>query len=470
MNKNFVSYEDMTTILTQLKSSLGSSSSGGAIVLSDTSAAIYIGESTVIYAVTNISGNMTVTSSNTSIATASVLSTGEGGTAVQIDGVTEGNANITFSVGGVSTVYSIKINDFIWGVEWDGSPSSVWTRTDSAVGFEDPNPYYSGMTTTPSSPFDNIMPWSGIRIVEDASAGTLVEIPKFWYKWTRTGDAMKLQISNEAKTGFYVSPAHADRGDGVGERDYVYVGRYHCNSSYKSVTGTSPITGITRATARTNIHNLGSTVWQWDYAMYWTICMLYLVEYANWNSQTMIGSGCGNNSAKENVGASDTVGYHTGTAQLYKTTYGVGTQYRYIEDLWGNVFNFIDGIRFVDTSIYAIKNPSYFSDTSNGSYVGSRTYAYGNLKSFGNTPTASGLEYALYPSVRVTDSTYSTYMCDIGGDEDVGTNVLPIVGYGYSQSAGAGLFTIYGNNTPSTTGANRGTRLMALPPSRLSST
>ena len=55
---------------------------------------------------------------------------------------------------------------------------------------------------------------------------------------------MKLQISDSEQTGFLVSPAHADRGDGSGERDYVYVGRYHCGSpNFKSVSGTTPTPG-----------------------------------------------------------------------------------------------------------------------------------------------------------------------------------------------------------------------------------
>ena len=163
----------------------------------------------------------------------------------------------------------------IYGAEWDGSSSPAWTRTDDSADFADPSPAVSNGNG--SSPFDDCMPWSGMKRVEDSEAGTLVEIPKFWYKWTRTGSAMKLQIADSEVDGFFVSPAHADRGDGTGERDVVYVGAYHCDSNYKSTTGMIPKVSMTRANFRTNIHNLGNNVWQWDYAMYWTIMMLYLV-------------------------------------------------------------------------------------------------------------------------------------------------------------------------------------------------
>ena len=72
----------------------------------------------------------------------------------------------------------------IYGAEWAGTSDPSWTRTDDAVGFSAPNPYYSGMSTTPSSPFDNIMPWSGMRRVTDANAAYIVEERIMALSWT----------------------------------------------------------------------------------------------------------------------------------------------------------------------------------------------------------------------------------------------------------------------------------------------
>ena len=275
----------------------------------------------------------------------------------------------------------------IFGVYWDGSQSSSMLRTDDAALFAEPVPYVSGASSY-SSPFDDVLPWSGMEIVDDSEAGKLVKIPKFWYKWTRddlvTGD-MKLQIADYAASGFYVSPAHADRGDGSGERDYVYVGRYHCSTSdYKSTSGVKPKAGITRAIARSAIANLGTKVWQWDYAMLWTIRMLYLVEYADWNSQAKIGYGCGNNSSTANTGSTDSMPYHTGTMESSRSAYGVGSQYRYIEGLWGNILDWCDGIYFSSSIVYGIKNPANFSDSSGGTNIGTRATASNCIKTWTN--------------------------------------------------------------------------------------
>lgn len=362
-----------------------------------------------------------------------------------------------------------KKDDAIYGAEWAGTSDPSWVRTDAAVGFSDPNPYYSGMSTTPSSPFDNIMPWAGMRRVTDASAGELVEIPKFYYKWTRDGVKMKLQISMSQFDGSHVSPAHADRGDGVGERDYVYIGRYHCSTNdYKSTSGVKPKVSITRATARSAIHNLGSNVYQFDFALWWTINQLYLVEFANWNSQAVIGYGCGNNSSTENSGASDTMPYHTGTVKSNRTTYGVGIQYRYIEDWWGNVRDLCDGIYFAgsgNADMYCIKNPSAFSDSTGGIKVGTRTTTDGWTKRW-NEPTASGFEYALYPNS--TDGTLdgTTYITDSCSYNSSG--VVLHVGGSYYQYQYDGAFCLNGYNRESYSGDYIGCRLMVLPPSRLS--
>ena len=349
--------------------------------------------------------------------------------------------------------FTIKISVPIYGVEWDGTSSTKFSRTDAAELFTDPVPYVNGASSF-GSPFDNIFPWSDMQIVDDATAGKLVKIPKYYFKWTKSGTKMQLQISEAAFDGSYVSPAHADRGDGKGERDVVYVGRYHCNSSYKSVSGQTPVTSITRATARTNIHNLGSPYWQYDFAMYWTIAMLYLVEFADWNSQAEIGYGCSPSGSKWNVGYTDSMPYHTGTTASARTSYG-GTQYRHIEGLWDNVFDWCDGIYFSGANVYCIKNPASFSDSSGGTLVGTRPTSSGWISAF-NVPTANGFEYALHTSATSgSENTYITDHCSSGG-------VVFYVGGSSYHDQGCGLFYFGGGNSASGKGSGVGSRLQKL--------
>lgn len=408
-------------------------------------------------------GAVTAQSSNTNVATVSVS-----GTTVTVNsvGTNNGTATITIKVAAgtnhnAPTDKTCSVTAAFpktYGVQWDGSSTTVWSRTDDAAGFTNPVPYVSGATNY-SSPFDTLQPWAGMVRVTDSTVGELVAIPKYWYKWTKTGNTMKLQISDKAQTGFSVSPAHADRGDGKGERNTVYVGRYHCGATaYKSVSGQSPKVSIKRSDARTAIHNLGSVYWQYDFAMYWTIMMLYLVEFADWNVQKTIGYGCGNNSAVQACGASDSMPYHTGTMQANRSTYGVGCQYRYIEGLWDNCYDWCDGIYFSGANIYCIKNPTNFSDTANGTQTGTRPTKGGYISAWA-IPTADGFGWALYPSA--VDGSDSTYVADYCYYSASGV-VLRVGGYCY-QDQYHGLFYLYGSSAASNSSASVGCRLQKLP-------
>lgn len=402
-------------------------------------------------------GAIGAVSSNEAVATVAV-----NGNTVTVTGKANGTTVITISVAAgsnhnapASKTCSVEVSfTKIYGVQWDGTAATTWSRTDDAAEFVNPSPAVNNGSG--SSPFDNLLPWSGM-VKETIDGNVLVKIPKYYYKWTRSGATMKLQIADGPEDGFLVSPAHADRGDGSGERDYVYVGRYHCNSSYKSAAGSTPLASITRATARTNIHNLGSTYWQYDYAMYWTIMMLYLVEYANWNSQATIGYGCSASSAKFNMGATDAMTYHTGTSAANRTTYG-SVQYRYIEGLWDNVYDWCDGIYFSGANVYCIKNPASFSDTTGGTLVGTRPTSSGYISAWTN-PTAAGFEYALYPSAVAGSET--TYVCDYCYYNSSG--VVLRVGGNYGQDQYRGAFCLLGNNAASSSSASVGCRLQKLP-------
>lgn len=345
----------------------------------------------------------------------------------------------------------------IYGISWDGTSTTKCSRTDDAELFVDPVPYVSGVSSY-GSPFDNLMPWSGMEIVEDDACGTLVKIPKFWYKLTQNGNGIKIQIADAEADGFSVSPAHMDRGDGAGERDVVYVGRYHgINSgtdSYKSRTGYTPAGSITRNDARANTKKLGTGVWQWDWAMHLTIQLLYIVEFADWNSQKCIGYGCGNNSAKQANGASDNMPYHTGTMQTARTTYGVGVQYRHIEGLWDNVYDWVDGCYYNSSGLNLILNPANFSDSSGGTPVGVPSNGY---------PSALGVKTAgPYPVFIPTAAagSDSTYVPD-GWYFDASDPCL-FVGGSYYQGLYHGLFYV-NCNAASNSYANVGSRLQKLP-------
>lgn len=372
-----------------------------------------------------------------------------------------GTWTVTATLGDETTEGSVEVSEYrdypleltyvhIYGASWDGTSTTKWSRTDEAAEFTDPVPYVAGASSY-GSPFDNLQPWAGMTVSE-RTGGTMVAIPKFWYKLEQNGAGMTIQIADRAVEGYSVSPAHMDRGDGHGERDVVYIGRYHCNGTYKSGTG-SPMANMTRSSARSGIHNLGSTIWQSDFAMRFTLWLLYIVEFADWNSQAKIGYGCSPNSNTFAMGYTDSMPYHTGTNQSSRTTYG-GTQYRNIEGLWDNVWDWCDGCYNNGNGLNIILNPSEFSDSGNGTAVGVPSNGW---PSAFNVKTNGGFPTFIPTSASGNDATYS---CD--GWYFSSSYPCLYVGGCCSHGSGCGLFCV-DCNAASGYGGGIGCRLQELP-------
>ena len=314
----------------------------------------------------------------------------------------------------------------IYGVSWDLSTTNRLTRTDAAADFPAPSPSVDG--SNGSSPFDNIWPWSGMQKVVDENAGVFVSIPKYYYRIQHTGEALNIQITDKATSGFSVSPAHADRGDGKGERDVVYIARYKCAGEMgASIPDALPVVNMTRAQFRATVNEAaGAPYHLQDYAMFWTVRLLMLVEFATWDFQGAIGYGCGNGESAENTGSTDNMPYHTGTISESAETYAVGIQYRYIEDMWANVVEFIDGWRCEDAgnddgslNVYITLNPAEYSDTEGGVLVSNiPSTANGGMIKDWAVPSVKGYSWALCPAAiagedELTDG--NEYVADVCG-------------------------------------------------------
>lgn len=406
-------------------------------------------------------GTITATSSDTKIATIGTINQTTGEVTVNSVGDTTGTATIKVKVAESANYLAPADKDVpvkaqfvtIYGVEWDWTSSgpTKGTRTDAAAGFSDPNPAVNNGNG--SSPFDNLMPWAGM-VKETRTGGVMVKEPKYWYKWTKTGKKLKLQIADGPVEGFHVDPVNMDRGDGLGELNFSYIARYHCASgTYKSETNKAQQVSITRSAARTSIHNLGANIWQMDFAQMWYVGMLFLVEFADWNGER-IGRGCSASGSKENNGKTDAMQYHTGTTAANRDTYGY-TQYRNIEGWWDNVYDWMDGCYYNSNGLNVIKNPNQFSDSANGTLVGKPVAGY---PSDFTIPTQSGLEWALFPSAAAGSTTnYVPDSWDFSGSSPC----LRHGGYGQSQSRGPFYVSCSGASVAYT---SIGCRLQERPP------
>ena len=375
--------------------------------------------------------------------------------------------------------YYVRVESLtsVFGVSWDSSqPSTALTRLTKA---NDPNKLVTvDITTEPvpavgtgsgSSPFDKYMPWmemeeynieaeTGMRTKKGNSNFTrtqptkpvLVKIPEFYYKVEKSGTIFRYYVADGPVDEFHLHP-----GSGC------YVARYEAigsnNSSLGSFLGSysstlAPSTRQTRDTYRTRARNMASGFQLYDFAAWCAVGLLYRVEYADWGSQEKIGPGIVNDTAAHKTGETDAMVYHTGRAHSGDNA---AVQYRGIENPWGNVFEFIDGINFNNYASYICTDPTKYADDTITNYTitGVSLGSNGWTKGLG---LSTNFPWAYLPNE--SGGSGSTFIPDRVSHISQGWQILTVSG-DYSDSSYSGLFCFGSNYTSLESNSIIGTRL-----------
>lgn len=287
--------------------------------------------------------------------------------------------------------------------EWDAATSSPAASVANSVPTLVTESIYKKMqgcvlvaTTGAVNYYLNPTDWAtklqgGASVLTGADGDVMVEIPAFYYKTTRIGTTYRYEISPVELSGFTLHPAFIKDGVRVSRRYYsaydactqdvsasnvLLSGLNWDNNSgggngvavdvtattgdlLRSVKGIYPMVGLQRAEFRTLAANKGTGWRQLDFALWSAVQMLYIVENQSFYSQNITGAGntngsyfgaSGNQSDSPHTiaGAGDSVA--NGSTN---TTTGAGVnakpgtsfmKYRGIENLYGNCWNWADGI------------------------------------------------------------------------------------------------------------------------------
>ncbi|WP_339886469.1 hypothetical protein [Vreelandella maris] len=297
----------------------------------------------------------------------------------------------------------------------------------------------SGATiATPSTAWFNGHPvFGGVQDVS-VDGQIMVEVPRFYYKRGTAGGDPAWWISDQPLTGFATMPAFVL--DGV-EVSSFQVGKYQASLSggkLQSVSGVSPVVSrsLTQFLADAEARNLSGVAGfrLWHYDMWLAIQWLYLVENATMDSQTKTGEGRVNESSAAAVDAAD-------VAQA---------TYRGIVGLWGNVRQWMDGLRTVSGSIERRPYSGAWTSTG-GSIPFDATSGYpitfrstGDEQFIADTFSGSNDASATMPDQRYW-SDASEYYPNVGGY--------------WGFSAGAGLWYLLCYSAASISSTNVGARL-----------
>mgnify|MGYP007101919486 CR=1 FL=1 len=200
----------------------------------------------------------------------------------------------------------------LYGAKWDRL-TNLLTRTRDAVGITTTTTNFCHKGTINANydnPFDSIYPWSEMKVVNIdltkyrngySLTDCIVAVygdpdftyfgsenlfvgryrPEYWYRSEEDSNgAIEFLVSQNERVGFMKSEECVD-----GISFCVDVG-----SSKVSAGAGIPLTNITVATIHSRANSSGFTLQ--DIYSYDSALILYLVEYANMNSQSAIGSGC----------------------------------------------------------------------------------------------------------------------------------------------------------------------------------
>lgn len=367
----------------------------------------------------------------------------------------------------------------VYGLEADFE-NCVFTRLAGAVGknagadFDSVNAYGGRRRCNLSDSGEVLAYYGDENFKADGSNGqVMVEQPKFYYRVVplktekiNGADGYHLRkaryyISDTPKAGFKVHPAFVRNGVEV---DRIYLSAFEgCiydtsagtyllndeqivdfgNDKLSSIAGAKPCSGqtqqLTRANARKLAHSRGKG---WELCTIQTVSatqMLFVIEYAGFNSQELFGLGNVSKTDDNSTNMSEKTGLTLSLGNTSGNYIGSNNvqiiSYRSEENLWGNIWTQMDGINITnpnsqDGKMFGeifISDHDFVDNNQNNPYVNAR------IPSLMNSGYTSAFGYS--------------YEFDwlFAPTERCGNNALPIGDYSTCSTAGW-RFPLLGGN------------------------
>ena len=408
----------------------------------------------------------------------------------------------------------------VYGVSYDESLSSTAKPRVGNMALHQSLPIQSGMkrcVVKDDGTVNYYLDANDSTLKADGTAADLtgedgqvmVEIPEHWRKVTKTdGGVVTALISAYWQQGwkhvptYYVGAYQAtvdttlatkNKLCSVANTTNAFRGGSNDSSwdgTYRDQRGT-PRTGLTMANYRTYARNRGSKAWNFLlYDLYIDIYWLYVIEYANTNSQANFdssltsegyhqgGLGAGastldstkwNNFNNRNpflqCGITNTLGNNSGeVTYTMPDEYDTGNtvtikvcSYRGIENVFGQIYHWLEGVKINDDKTYRCSNVDDFSSAaSQGNYYleGNKVASDGYVKQM-----FIGKDGSIMPTAVGGGTT--TYYADYHYRANAGLTTWygVAVGGGANFGANAGLACVYAYTSVSYSSASFGARL-----------
>jgi len=344
-------------------------------------------------------------------------------------------------------------------------------------------------------------------VLTGADGMVMVQIPKFYVRNASAGSIWKPLISATPLSGYDVHPAFIKDGAEVPYRYYSAYdaaaisgstvietnnendqsGRVNTGTDKLiSVSGVYPMAGLTRNEFRLLAANRGTGWRLGDYALWSAIGLLLSVEAQTLQSQGTYGVGntrhttwpaggvFADNNRTVQSGAGNSIGNGSGglaTGTINTSNNGDFVKYRGIENFWGNVWNWTDGIvlysegNTAGNKVFAYwnNNTSQFADVANADPSTSIPTGYSLLGEFANSFAATR-----YATQFNATTTWAKVVTAVSTTSSHGTNDFYFTSSGWRvlhvggravNGVFAGAFTFIGDSDSAARSRNDGARL-----------
>lgn len=372
----------------------------------------------------------------------------------------------------------------------NSNPLTCITYADDAIGmtkgsanwdnetiFKDINPcvFKDGKVVYYLNKTDCTLQDNGSLAKLDGTDGdVMVEIPKFAYRIYKDSGKLYVSISNDSTVITSDSRFHyyAFSKEKEGDCQYFYWGAFKGsldnNGNLQSVINQKPISNKTIGAFKQLAKNRGTGYSITSYFQLIALQCLYIIKYGNLDGQSALGQGIcvRSNASYDPLQTGGTVTFSAGKKMYYGDLSNNGSSSSYdtaklghvkfagIEDFWGNIWEWIDGLT-INNNFNIITNWDYDGNNYNNDFTtssGLTTNSWGYVTDIAGT-TESGFMNIKY------GGSASTYFCDYGRLNS--GRVLRFGGrWGYGSCCGP--FCLYADDAASNTNAGIGARLMFL--------
>ena len=265
--------------------------------------------------------------------------------------------------------------------------------------------------------------------------------------WKTSGTS--LVLTNDPNAGG-TAYAHTINGHVY---NYIGIGVYEASKQtiggqtiLTSFTDVNPTVSQNRATFRDQANNqLVNTDGNGNngYAMVWNFYQWELYKYCalavmgSWNSQGVAGNGdvYGGSPYYHITGDHDKSGPYAGTKGS-STSYYQDSVKVFIENAWGSVYDFVDGV-VISAKKYYIDQSAVPTDATSGTYITSPNGTLPGSSGYGSNPST---EAAIWGMPTATGGSSTTGLCDYVYSDNGSNYVVFVGGFSYSISSSAPYF------------------------------